>query len=76
MKPLTIPSGCHPLVSEFLSILNQKGVCVTKLADEAGLSRGTFYSWRRKSNPSVAILSAALNALGGKLVIEWPDDKQ
>lgn len=66
---LTIPSGCHPLVSEFFSIMNQEGVCVTKLADEAGLSRGTFYSWRRKSNPNIAVFSAALNAAGYKLEI-------
>jgi len=59
----------HPLVREFLGLLEAEGVSITDVADRAGLGRATLIKWKYRHAPTVVALEAALNVLGYRLAI-------
>jgi transcriptional regulator with XRE-family HTH domain len=67
--PLRVHSGAHPLVRELVDILNRDRLTLTEIAQRAGIDRCVMHRWRCRSNPSVALLQAALNAAGYELRI-------
>lgn len=60
-------SGCHPLVRRLYEVLNQQQAQVTEVAAEAGVTKGTMWSWKRRTMPRVDDLDAAFNVLGYRL---------
>lgn len=67
--PLRAHAGAHPLVREFVELLNRDRLTLTEVARRSGIDRCVMHRWRCRSNPSVAMLQAALNAMGYELRI-------
>lgn len=66
---LNVNANCHPLVREFVELLNRERVTLTEIARRSGIDRCVMHRWRIRSNPSIAMLNAALNVLGYELRI-------
>jgi hypothetical protein len=65
---LTVPKHAHPFVRKLIAeIIAQERTCLD-VAKEAGLSRASFYKWRRVI-PRLDNIEAALNTIGYKLII-------
>lgn len=75
-RPLKVHANAHPLVRQFVEILNRECITLTSVAARCGIDRCVMHRWRIRSNPSIAMFSAALNALGYELRIRprWERD--
>jgi hypothetical protein len=63
-----------PLVQKFFEIVASKKVRgkpvhIKSIAKQAGFPEQTFGAWKRRSNPGIHNLQAALNTVGHELVI-------
>jgi hypothetical protein len=67
--PLRAHASAHPLVREFVELLNRDRLTLTEVERRSGISRCVMHRWRIRSNPSVAMFQAALNAMGYELRI-------
>lgn len=67
--PLRAHASAHPLVREFVDLLNRDRMTLTEVSQRAGIDRCVMHRWRIRSNPSVAMFQAALNAMGYELRI-------
>jgi hypothetical protein len=67
--PLRAHASAHPLVREFVDLLNRDRLTVSEVARRSGIDRCVMHKWRIRSNPSFALLQAALNAAGYELRI-------
>lgn len=59
----------HPVVRRFFSALNEQDTNVREVAQRAGMHADTILGWRRRYVPTVANLTAALNAIGLDLAV-------
>ena len=66
--PLT---ACHRLVRELWFRMAKEQTTAEEIAIRTGQHPNTLRNWRTKRNPHLPEFEAAVNALGGKLVIEW-----
>lgn len=67
-RTLRIPNGCDPLVRRMTKEQNAQRIGDHDLAERTGLSPSAFKAWRSRRSPAVQNITAALNALGYKLV--------
>jgi transposase len=58
-----------PLVKELFALMDAKDVEMGRLAHRAGISKGTFYSWRTSRSPMLVSFEAVANALGYEVVL-------
>lgn len=68
-RPLRTHAGAHPLVREFVELLNRDQLPLVEVARRAGIDRCVMHRWRIRSNPSIAMFEAALNVMGYELRI-------
>lgn len=66
---LPIPDRAHPLVREFIALLNMTQTTLTEVSQRAGIRRSTISAWRYKHVPRLPELQAALNTIGYELAI-------
>lgn len=66
---LRIHPHSHPLVQAFVHLLNADRLPLKTLAARSGIDRRVMHRWRIRSNPSLAMFEAALNAAGYELRI-------
>lgn len=59
----------HPLVRKLSTLMNQQSVSRAELCETAGISTGTFTSWRTAYSPSLPALEACFNVLGKRLIV-------
>jgi dihydroorotase len=48
---------------------NRERITLTYVAERSGIARCVMHRWRCRSNPSIALMQAALNTIGFELVI-------
>lgn len=71
----TLPiTNTNPLVVQIFQMLDASDMSQEELAKKVGTDQGTISNWRRKSNPTLVLLAAAAEALGGSLVILTMDN--
>lgn len=68
-KPLKCHPHAHPLVREFIDILNRGQTTMTSIARRSGFGRDVLHKWRTRSTPSLGAFVAVLNAAGYELRI-------
>lgn len=68
-RPLVIHPHAHALVREFVALLNAERLTLTEIAARSGIRRPVMHRWRIRSNPTIAMFEAALNAAGYELRI-------
>ena len=62
----------HPILREMTNKRVIAGIRQADLADKVGVSTQTLTLWERgRSQPTLFLLAAAIEALGGKLKVEW-----
>jgi hypothetical protein len=62
----------QPLVVELLETIQHAPQSVRQLDAVSGVSRNTIYRWKMgQSAPSLFVFETVVNALGGRLKIEW-----
>jgi hypothetical protein len=66
---MRIPRHAHPLIREFVKLLNERNMTLTEAAKKSGNSRDTLDGWRYKSLPRLDLFEAALNVAGYELCI-------
>ena len=72
---LKVHANCHPIVRQFIAILNRERITLTSVAARAGLERHTLAMWRVRRNPNLVTLEAALNAIGYELRVTRARDE-
>lgn len=63
------PPNAHPLVREFVGLLNASETNYADVEAISGISRDTQRKWGIRSNPVLPTFEAALNAIGYRLAI-------
>jgi hypothetical protein len=66
---MRIPPHAHPLIREFVRLLNERNMTLTEAAKKSGNSRDTLDGWRYKALPRIDLFEAALNGAGFELCI-------
>lgn len=62
--------GCDAILSHMAALVQEEGVGYEIIEKRAGLAKGTLGTWfRRKHEPKLANVQAALNVMGQQLVI-------
>jgi hypothetical protein len=68
---LSVPRHVHPLVADFFRRMMAKRCTYTEAAAKIGCSAGMLLHWRTMSTPLLPNFAAAVEALGGRLVVVW-----
>jgi hypothetical protein len=74
--PLKVHQHAHRLVRDFTEILNAERITLNEIERRAGISRCVMHKWRIRSNPTIAMLDAALNSIGYELKIVRAKDAE
>ena len=62
----------HPIVREMTQRRVEMSLSQDVLAGQAGISTQTLMLWERgRAQPGLFLLSTAIEALGGKLKVDW-----
>ncbi len=64
-----VPTNCHPTVRKLFELMNVHRVSQGQLGRKSGLNPWIFGNWKRRSNPSLTSIEAALGAMGYQLVV-------
>ena len=66
-RRLTIPARAHPLVRRLFEGMNYNRICLTDVAERAGVNVKTIKAWRTQRNPNITGLEACFGVLGLEL---------
>jgi DNA-binding phage protein len=62
---------CHPFVIDLFKRINAEQTMLDEVATRAGVATGTLMHWRTRRSPRLADIEAVINAMGGRLKIDW-----
>lgn len=71
-QPIKVPHDkCHPLVRAFWKRIVYEQTTAEEVADRAGIAANSIRAWRTQRNPRLPEFEAAVNVLGGRILIKW-----
>ena len=74
-QPLRVHEHAHPLVRALVAHLNKERLTLSDVAARCGVDRRVMHKWRIRSNPSLNLFCAALDAAGLELrIVRKKDD--
>ena len=65
---LAVAADRHRLVHQFFALLQRQRASLMDVADRAGYSHVALVDWKRRKEPTVAALEAALNVIGYRII--------
>lgn len=69
-----VPEKGHPFVREIFKRINIEMMTHRELEKRSGVYAASFKRWRDGSLPTLPMIEAVINALGGRMIVRWDDD--
>lgn len=63
-RPVRSAPKAHPLVKQLIAKMNEQGVGVLELCEEAGIGKSTYFNWADTNAPTLPVIEACFNVLG------------